>query len=344
MPSEQPRWKQRFADNRKIRNWNLTSLALTMPLLVIGYYYYGTHALRTAVVSVLAAVLTEFIAGRLILRRNTIDDWNAVVVGLWIACMMPAFFEPVNSAHWYAAAGSIFAILVVKIPFGGAAHTPFSPAAAGFAFLIVCFPDRAFRYAPSAIAPPMHGSSLANLLQHGGNVVDSTRLWPILLGQTVGPMGTGGILVIAVALLAMFMLKNRRSHAMASLGFIGAAALLAFVFPRVMMPEEGFAAMQRLAGVGMELFSGSMLFAAVFLLPEPSILPGRWYTRLGYGALAGGAAILLRHLGSFEETVVFAILLANAALPLMYRIQAEIRQQKEFRQIIRAEEMEVQDA
>ena len=344
MPTEQPRWKQRFADSRQARNWNLTSLALTMPLLVIGYYYYGAHALRTAVVSVLAAVLTEFVAGRLILRRTTIDDWNAVVVGLWIACMMPAFFEPVNSAHWYAAAGSIFAVLVVKIPFGGAAHTPFSPAAAGLAFLIVCFPERAFRYAPSVIAPPVHGSSLAHLLRYGGNVIDSTRLWPILLGQTVGPMGTGGILVIAVALLAMFLLKSRRGYALASLGFVGAAALLAFAFPRVTPGLEGMTASLRLAGVGMELFSGSLLFAAVFLLPEPSILPGRWFTRLGFGALAGGISILLRHLGSFEETVVFAILLANAALPLMYRIQAEVRQQKEFRQIIHAEEMEVRDA
>jgi electron transport complex protein RnfD len=94
----------------------------------------------------------------------------------------------------------------------------------------------------------------------------------------------------------------------------------------------------------MELFSGSLLFAAVFLLPEPATMPGRWHSRLLVGAIAGGIAILLRNLGSFEETVVFAILLANAALPLLYRIQSEIHQQREFRASKKAEEMEARNA
>jgi len=345
MPLETPRWKQRLADNRQARNWNLTSLALTLPLLLNGYFYYGGQALRTAAISVAAAVLTELIAGRLILRRTTLDDWNAVVVGLWIACMLPAFIEPVNTTPWHAAAGSIFAILVVKIPFGGTTHVPFSPAAAGFAFLTVCFPHRVFAFVPSEIAPPVQGDSLALLLQQGRNVIDNTRISAILLGQTLGPMGTGGILVIAAALLAMLLIKNRRSYALASVGFIFTAAALAFFFPRVFIaPELGFAANLRLASVGMELFSGSLLFAAVFLLPEPSIMPGRWFTRLGMGAIAGAVTILLRNLGSFEENVAFSILLSNAILPLLYRIQAEIYQQKEFRQMKQAEETEVPHA
>jgi len=342
MPPESPRWKQRFADNREARNWNLTSLLLTLPLLLIGYYYYGTGALRTAAVSVLAAVLAELIAGRLILRRSTIDDWNAVVVGLWVACMLPAFTAPVDRAPLYAAAGSIFAILVVKIPFGGTMHVPFSPAAAGFAFLTVCFPHRVFAFVPSEIAPPVQGRSLALLLSQGRNLMQTSQMSHILLGQTVGPMGTGAILVIAAALVAMLLLKNRRRYALASLGFIGMAALLAFCFPRITGGTESFS--MRMASVGMELFSGSLLFAAVFLLPEPAIMPGRWFTRLGMGALAGALCILLRNLGSFEENVAFAILLSNAMLPLMYRIQAEINQQKEFREIIQAEETEAQHA
>ena len=335
MSIETPRWKQRLADNREARNWNLTSLLLTLPLLLIGYYYYGGQALRTAAISVLAAVATEFVAGRLILRRGTLSDWNAVVVGLWIACMLPA------GAAVHAAAGSIFAILVVKIPFGGAMHVPFSPVAAGFAFLTVSFPHRVFAYVPSEIAPPIQGRSLALLLQQGRNVLDITQISGILLGQTLGPMGTGAIIVIIAALLAAFLLKSRRGYALSSLGFILAAAALAFVFPRV-TGAEGVSA--RLASAGMELFSGSLLFAAVFLLPEPAIMPGRWFTRLGFGAIAGGLAILLRNLGSFEENVAFAILLSNAMLPLLYRIQAEIKQQKEFREIIQAEETEAQDA
>jgi len=332
MPTtDSPRWKQRFADNQEARRWNLTSLFFTAWPLLAGFFYYGEKALRTAVVGALSAVLCELLAGRLILRRSTLDDWSAVVTGLWIACMLPAEMQPADTAPLYAAAGAAFAILVVKIPFGGAMHAPFTPAAAGFAFLTVCFPHKIFAYLPSAAAPPAHTSSLALLLLQGRSVLGGRQLSGVLLGQTVGPMGTGCMWVIAAALLAMLLLlplKARRSAALSSVGFLGAVAVLAFLFPRV----TGSGWLVRVHSVGMELFSGSLLFAAVFLLPDPAILPRRWFMRLGFGAAAGALCMLLRQLGSYEENVCFAILLADAAIPLFYRLQAEIHNQKEFRE------------
>jgi len=346
----QPRWKQRLATHRDARRWNLTSIALTLPLVLLGYFYYGTAALHVAAVSVLAAVLAELLAGQLFLRRNTLGDWNAVAVGLWIACMLPAFIAPPeqygmlgNYAAWYAALGSIFAIVVVKIPFGGTKHMPFSPAAAGFAFLTACFPRRVFSFTHSQVVPPVRGRSLALLLNQGENAITSQNLPRILLGHTSGPMGTGVILVIVVILVVMLLLKSRRSYAMASVGFIVAVAALAFLFPRVTPGVSGVTMNLRLASIGMELFSGSLLFAAVFLLQEPSTLPSRWPSRLVMGAIAGMLTVLLRRLGTFEENVAFAILLANAALPVIYRLQDEMLQQKIFRRK-KTEEMEAADA
>jgi len=332
MPDATPRWKQRFADNKEARDWNLTSLLLTLPLLVVGSYYYGANALRTAVVAALTAVLCELFAAKLILRKRTIDDWNAVVTGVWIACMLPAEVKSTFSAPVYAAVGAAFAVLVVKIPFGGTMHAPFTPAAAGLAFLTVCFPKTVFNYLPSTTAPPPHSQSLAFMLQYGRSVFDSKQLSGILLGQTAGPMGTGCILLIAAALLAVLLLKKRRGAALASLAFIATVAAVSFLFPRV----TGAGLDVRLASVGMELCSGSLLFAAVYLLPDPAIMPQRWFTRLGFGALAGLLCVLLRQMSRFEESVCFAILLADAFMPLLYRLQAELRQQKEFRERVEA--------
>ena len=355
MPEEIPRWKQRFASDREARSWNLTSLMFTVPLLVIGYFYYGGQVLRVAAVSVLAAAAAEFVAGRVVLRRGTLSDWNAVVIGLWIACMLPAEISlppavtdinpalPVALPLLYAAAGSMFAVLVAKIPFGGTLHAPFSPAAAGFAFLTVCFRARVFAYTPSASEPPVHGTSLAQMLQQGGAAIEGSQLNDILFGRSVGPMGTGGIFVIAVALLGMLVLKKRRSAMLASIGFLFVVTLTAFLFPRIMlvadMPFRASVPL-RLTSAVMELCSGSLLFAAVYILPDPAILPTRWFTRLGLGMVAGGLCMLLRHIGSSEESVCFAVLLADAAMPLLYRAQAEIHHQKEFRQAPQAEEGE----
>jgi len=334
MPEDIPRWRQRFADNKEARDWNLTSLLMSLPLLLVGCYYYGAGALRNAVVAALTAVLCELVAARLILRKRTIDDWNAVVTGVWIACMLPAdlLVKSTFPVPVYAAAGAVFAVLVVKIPFGGTMHAPFTPAAAGLAFLTVCFPKTVFNYLPSAAVPPPHGQSLALMLQQGRSVIDGKQLSGILLGQTAGPMGAGCILLVAAALLATLLLKKRRGAALVGLGFVGAVALFSFLLPRV----TGTGLNVRLASVGMELCSGSLLFAAVYLLPDPAIMPQRWFTRLGFGAMAGLLCAVLRQMSSFEESVCFAVLLADAFMPLLYRLQAELHSQKEFRERVEA--------
>ena len=343
MPEGIPRWKQRFADNREARDWNVASLLMSLPLLVLGTYYYGDAALRTPLVAVIAAVLTEAVASKLILHKRTIDDWNAVVTGIWIACMLPAEVStpgagldaPVTSTFSmpvYAAVGAVFAVLVVKIPFGGTMHAPFTPAAAGFAFLTVCFPKTVFAYIPSAYYPPAYSRSLASMLQHGRSVVGGSQFGGILAGQSVGPMGTGCILLLAAALGAGFLVKKRRTAALSSLAFLATVAAMSFLLPRV----TGTGLAVRFASAGMELCSGSLLFAAVFLLPDPAIMPQRWFTRLGFGALAGLLCVMLRQLGSYEETVCFAILLADAFMPLLYRMQSELKNQKEFRERVEA--------
>ena len=60
-------------------------------------------------------------------------------------------------------------------------------------------------------------------------------------------------------------------------------------------------------------------------------LANRWHTRLGYGAVAGALCLLLRHMGSYEESVCFAVMLANAAMPLLYRLQGEIYARRELK-------------
>jgi len=335
MPEEVPRWKQRFADNREARSWNMTSLLMTLPLLVVASYYYGAYVLRNAAVAALAAVLCEAIAGKLILRRRTLNDWNAVVTGVWIACMLPAQVNSTFAAPVYAAVGAAFAVLVVKIPFGGTMHAPFTPAAAGIAFLTVCFPKTVFNFLPSALFPPPYSDSLASMLQHGRSVVGGKQFTAVLLGQSAGPMGTGCILLLAAALLAMLLLEKRRGPALTSIGFLVTVAAVSFLLPRV-TGDAGWRL--RFDSVVMELCSGSLLFAAVFLLPDPAIMPQRWHTRLAFGAVAGLLCAMLRQLGSYEETVCFAILLADALMPLGYRIQAELNNQKEFRDRVEAME------
>jgi electron transport complex protein RnfD len=67
------------------------------------------------------------------------------------------------------------------------------------------------------------------------------------------------------------------------------------------------------------LFSGSVLFGAVYMASDPVTSPiapmGAWIFGIGIGLLV----VLIRLWGGLPEGVMYAILLMNAATPLIER-------------------------
>ena len=116
-------------------------LMLAAPAIV-AWYYYGAFAFRAILTGVVSAAAVEAVA-LLIMKRNLslLSDMHAVFTGLAVAMLLPA-----TAPVWLIASGAVFAVLVAKIPFGPAHKAPFVPAAAGIAFLTVCFPDEVFKY------------------------------------------------------------------------------------------------------------------------------------------------------------------------------------------------------
>ena len=119
-------------------------LMLAAPAIV-AWYYYGAFAFRAILTGIISAVAVEAVALLIMKRKlNCLSDMHAVFTGFAIAMLLPA-----TAPIWLIGAGSAFAILVAKIPFGPAHKAPFVPAAAGMAFLTVCFPDEVFKYPAS---------------------------------------------------------------------------------------------------------------------------------------------------------------------------------------------------
>ena len=133
--------------------------------------------------------------------------------------------------------------------------------------------------------------------------IDLISAADILSGSVSGPMGTG----CAVVLLgcAVFLVIRRKPCFMNILGFLVTCTVMAIIFPRV---NTGI-----LSSVVLELCSGSLLFAAVFLVTDPSNSAKSPLDRLGYGIYCGILCMVTRYFGVYEEGVCFAIILANCS-------------------------------
>lgn len=278
-------------------------LVMLIAPCIVAFMYYGSRSLAVIASGILGAVVCDVAASFVLKRRFLLRDTSNIFIGAAVAVMMPAsvpLYVPVIAA----AAG----VLTVKIPFGSSLKAPFVPAAAGFAIASVCFKEQVFTYAQNTEDRLFGAKSLASLLSEGSAVhINIGNIFDILTGNISGPMGTGcGILMIVCG---CYLFVRRRSALFATAGFVAACALFAALFPRINSSA--------ITSIVLELSAGSLLFASVFLITDVSTLPKGNAVKAVYGAVCGILCMIMRRVGTYEETVCFAVLMANGVSPVI---------------------------
>lgn len=293
-----------FSQNEaKVSTLTRDVLVALVPTAAFACVLFGMRVIAVCGVTLLCALLFEAIGCAIARRPLSLGDGSAAVTGLIIALLMPAsvpLFVPIIACA--------FAIFVVKLPFGGSGHNLFNPAAAGVAFVTECFSHHVFAYPArgsvlpfSIFTPEVHtAASPAGLLKTGGSTAFSPE--DLLIGQVTGAIGTVAILVLVAG--AVYLFVRRGAAPLLTLSFLATCALLAALFPRV-------ADITRAQSVLFELCSGYLVFGAVFMLNDPVTSPRHPLAHAFYGVLVGALTMLMRHIGAFEESFCFALLLCN---------------------------------
>ena len=114
----------------------LDVLIALVPAAAASIYFYGIKAVLIILISVAAAVLSEFLWQKLGHKPIRVADLSAAVTGLLLALNLPA-----NVPLWIPLIGSAFAIIVVKQLFGGIGHNFLNPALAARAVLLTSWPS-----------------------------------------------------------------------------------------------------------------------------------------------------------------------------------------------------------
>lgn len=310
----------------KHENFALNSdyIVMCIPLLLMGFFYYGPRVFLLALVAMLTAYLADRFSSMLRGRRFDKTENSSIALALIIVLMLPASV-PVG----VVVAAVLVAILVGKEAFGGAGCYPFNPAAVGFCAAAVSWPNEVFSY-PNPINWMLQVNTSFDGLMHmwsfegavltqGSTAVlraggmPTTDLWNLILGNYAGPLGASSTLVIAAC--ALFLIVRKRIPIDAPMAFGVVSILIFFFFPRY--TDISFASfpgdiMRRLQVVKFESLCTSLLFSAVFLVPEPGTLPKNRLSRIIYGALLGFGATMFQYYGTYALGTCFAFLIVNA--------------------------------
>lgn len=262
-----------------------------IPALLVGTFVLGFRALAVTAVSMVAAIGTEWLFCLLTKGRNTVIDGSAAVTGLLLALTLP-----VSVPYWQAALGAVFAIVFVKLLFGGLGQNIFNPALAARAFLLLIFPVGLTRYEGLdgvTAATPLHHMVMPALPEQ--SIMD------MFLGNCPGSIGE--LSALALLLGGCYLVYRKVISVRIPATYLGTVALLTLVFSKTGSP---------LSWMAYSLFSGGLMLGAIFMATDYATSPATPVGQLIYGVGCGILTVVLRYTGLFPEGVTYAILMMNA--------------------------------
>ena len=258
-----------------------------LPATVFGVWHFGVHALLIILMSVVSAVLTEWVFNRITGKENTIRDGSAILTGLLLALCLPP-----QVPLYIPYIGAVFAIAVVKGLFGGLGRNFLNPALAARCFLLLSFGGPMTQYFADGVsgATPLASGS-ADLLR-------------ILTGHAGGVIGCSAI---ALLLGGLYLLLSGGITWHIPVATIGSFTVFMLLFGKDMTLSRLIA----------QLAGGGVLMAAFFMATDPVTSPVSGPGQLIYGACVGLLSGLLRRFGSSADSVSYAVLLSNLAAPVL---------------------------
>ena len=290
-------------------------LIALVPALLGSIYFFGFRALLVTLVSAAACVFFEWGFCKVRKLHCKTYDLSAVVTGVLLA-----FVCPVTIPYWTIILGDFFAIVLVKMLFGGLGKNIVNPALAGRAFLFswpvlmsnwvkVGFDNAAGLLSTAdavTAATPMSA-------MHQGALPEESIL-DMFLGNIGGCIGETSALLLIIGFI--YLMYRKVITARIPLAYIGTVAILAFLFPQ---------GNDRIAWMAAQVFGGGLMLGAIFMATDYVTSPLTKLGQIVYGIGCGIITILIRYFGGYSEGVTYAILCMNACAVLLDKIGRPVK-------------------
>ncbi len=264
-----------------------------LPAAGFGIYNFGLYALVLILVCVGTCVLTELLYDILMKKKVTVGDYSAAVTGLLLALNLPP-----RAPWWIGVIGGVFAILVVKMLFGGLGQNFMNPALGARCFLVIAYTSIMTDFHTDVYTGP---TPLASL-----KAGESVNVFNMVIGKTGGTIGETSVIAIVIGacfliLLGIIDLK------------IPGTYILSFVIFVLIFGGHGFDP----AYLSAQVSGGGLMLGAFFMATDYTTRPITNKGQYVYGVLLGILTGIFRIFGPSAEGVSYSIILGNLLVPLI---------------------------
>jgi electron transport complex protein RnfD len=303
-------------ENTSVRKLMYGVVIALLPALAWSVLSFGMGAIIVTLVAVLSCMAFEYVIQKFLLKQKpTITDGSAMVTGLLLA-----FNVPSNLPVGIIIIGSLVAIGIGKMSFGGLGTNPFNPALVGRVFLLISFPvqmtnwpvPRGFN---TSYVDAQTGATPLGILQERGEATVSQlsdklpEYSDLFIGQMGGSLGEMAGFALIIGFIILLYLRIISWHIPVS------TVLSVGVFTGILWLADP----NQYADPLFHILTGGLLLGAIFMATDyvtsPMTTKAKWIYGIGIGVLT----VIIRVFGSYPEGVSFAILIMNAFVPILNR-------------------------
>ena len=289
----------RVSSNPHIRSKVSTDKIMLMVIIALlpatgfGIYNFGIRALFNVLITIASCVLSELVFELIVKKKLTVGDMSAVVTGLLLALNLP-----VSAPLWIGIIGGAFAIIVVKMMFGGLGQNFMNPALAARCFLLISFPSLMTNFTCDAYS----GATPLASLKAG----ESVNVYNMIIGKIPGTIGeTSMVAIVLGAVLLMLIgiidIKIPGSYILTFVIFVG------------IFGGHGFDTYYLSA----QLAGGGLMLGAFFMATDYVTRPVTRAGQVVFGIILGLLTGIFRIFGASSEGVSYAIIIGNLLVPLI---------------------------
>ena len=325
-------------DNTAKIMWRV-NLAL-LPALLVGIVFFGPFAALIVGLCIATALVSEWVFNLLTGRKNTLVDGSAILTGLLLGLMLPP-----HVPLYIPVLGSVFAIVVIKMAFGGLGRNLLNPAIAGRVLVSLVWPremshwQKPFYYLKDAFVGidatseatvyAISGASPLELIaNHADKIVAAGIKTPVeamkyfeknwdymdlFLGNVFGSIGETSALALIVGALFLYVRKIIRLDL--TLSFFAGVAFFGWMLGGLHFNLGLFG-----GDPLFHLLSGGVMLGGFFMITDMVTHPMTGKGRMVFGILCALLTMLIRMFTFFPEGLMFAILIMNLLTPLINRL------------------------
>lgn len=292
-----------------------------LPSFLASVYFFGIRAVVVTAVAVATCIGAEYLIQKFVLKCEvTAFDGSAAITGILLAFNLPS-----SIPLWQVVVGSIVAIAVAKMAFGGLGKNPFNPALVGRGFMLMSFPvdmttwpvpvKSAWVWNITAQADALTAASPLGVLKEGlkkGETIDALTsqlptLWDLFIGSVGGSLGETSALAILVGGIYLLYKKIITWH----IPFFYLASIFAFTGIAWLVNPEAF------YNPVFHILAGGVMLGGFFMMTDMVTSPMSVKGQIIFAVGAGVIASAIRLFGAYPEGCMFSILIMNAFVPLI---------------------------